>query len=154
VIKCWDDHKPTKGVFKKMAIFNKFQSFVEKVAEKIHNLGADQITVALTNVQPVNTNNVLTDITQIAYTFCSTRDIVTTSSAQTGGVYKLTLTDLILTATGGAVGPFRWVVLYNSTAAGNDLIGWYEYGAAAITLADGEQLTLDFDDANGVFTIT
>lgn len=137
-----------------MATFNKFNSFVEALAEKVHNLGSDQIVVALTAAAnaPVATNTVLANLTQIAYTNCSTRNITTTSSAQTSGTYKLTLTDLVLTASGGTVGPLRYVVLYNDTALNDELIGWYDYGSE-ITLADGETLTLDFDGTNGVLTL-
>lgn len=135
-----------------MAVFNKFQAFVEDVAEKKHNLGSDQLVIALTNSAPVNTNTVLANITQISYTYCSTRNITTSTSAQTSGTYKLVLTDLVLTASGGAVGPFRYVVLYNDTATNDELIGWYDYGSS-ITLASGETLTVDFDNSGGVLTL-
>lgn len=135
-----------------MATFNKFNSFVEALAEKVHNLGSDQLVVALTNSAPVATNTVLTDITEVSYTYCSTRNVTTSSSAQTSGTYKLTLTDLVLTASGGSVGPFRYVVLYNNTATNDELIGWYDYGSS-ITLAAGETLTIDFDGSNGALTI-
>lgn len=134
-----------------MATFNKFQPFVEAVAEKKHNLGSDQLVVALTNVAPVNTNAILTDITQISYTNLSTRNVTTSASAQTSGTYKLTLTDLVLTAS-GAVATFRYVVLYNDTATNDDLIGWWDYGSA-VTLASGETFTVDFDGSAGVLTI-
>jgi len=135
-----------------MATFNKFQPFVEAVAEKVHNLGSDQITVALTNSAPLATNAVLADITQITYTNLSSRNITTTSSSQTSGTYKLVLADLVLTASGGSVGPFRYVVLYNSTAASGNLIGYYDYGSS-ITLADTETFTIDFDPSAGALTI-
>ena len=135
-----------------MAAFNKFQSFVEKLAEKVHNLGSDTLTIALTNSAPVATNIQLTDITQISYTNCSARTITITSSAQTSGTYKLVLADLILTASGGTVGPFRYVVIYNDTATNDELIGWYDYGSA-LTLQDGETFTIDFDGTNGVLTL-
>ena len=135
-----------------MATFNKFQPFVEAVAEKVHNLGSDQITVALTNSAPLATNAVLADITQITYTNLSSRNITTTSSSQTTGTYKLVLADLVLTASGGSVGPFRYVVLYNSTAASGNLIGYYDYGSS-ITLADTETFTIDFDPSAGALTI-
>lgn len=146
-----------------MATFTKLNGFVEHLAEKIHDLGADQLAVALSNTAPASeitpptgatATCILANVTQIAYTNLSTRNITTTSSAQTSGTYKLTLTDLTLTATGGPVGPFRYVYLYNSTPVtpANPLIGYYDYGAS-ITLAAGETLLIDFDATNGVLTI-
>lgn len=133
--------------------FFKFNSFTEAVAEKVHNLGADTLEVALTNSAPVNTNTVLANITQITYTNLNTRTLTVSGSSQTSGVYKLTIADKTLTSTGGSTGPFRYVVLFNQTATNDELIGWYDYGSS-ITLGDGESLLLNFDDANGVLTIT
>ncbi len=135
-----------------MATFNKFNSFTEALAEKVHNLGADSLKIALTNSAPVNTNTVLANITEISYTNCSARVLTTTSSIQTSGVYILIVSDLTLTAT-GAVGPFRYVVLYNDTATNKELIGWYDY-ASNITLVSGDTVLLDFDGTNGVLTLT
>ena len=56
-----------------MAAFNKFNSFVEALAEKAHNLGSDQLTVALSTVAPVATDSTLSDITEVAYTNLSSR---------------------------------------------------------------------------------
>ena len=135
-----------------MATFNKFNSFVEALAEKVHNLGSDQIVVALTNTAPNATDTQLSAITQISYTNLSSRNVTTSSSSQTSGTYKLVLTDLVLTSTGGSTGPFRYVVLYNDTATNDELIGYYDYGSS-LTLAAGETLTIDFDASNGVLTI-
>jgi hypothetical protein len=133
--------------------FNKFNSFVEAVAEKVHNLGSDTLEVALTNTAPSATNTVLSNITQITYTNLNARTLTVSGSSQTSGVYKLTISDKTLTSTGGSTGPFRYVVLFNQTATNDELIGWYDYGSS-ITLGDGESLLLNFDDANGVLTIT
>ena len=142
-----------------MASYNKFDSFVEAVAEKKHNLGSDQLKIALcaTANAPVAGNSILANLTQIAYTNIvnggtTGRDLTTSSSAQTGGTYKLVLADLTLVASGGSVAPFQYIVIYNDTATNDELIGWYDYGSA-VTLADGDQFIIDFDAGTGVLTI-
>ena len=135
-----------------MATYNKFNSFVAAIANKVHNLGSDQLMVALTNSAPSASNTVLADITQISYTYCSSRVLTTTSSTQVSGTYRLILADLLLLASGGSVGPFRYIVIYNNTATNKELIGYYDYGSA-LTLATTESLNLDFDNTNGVITI-
>lgn len=137
-----------------MATFNKFQQFVEDLAHGVHDLSTDQLVVALSNTQPVATNAVLADITQISYTNLSSRNITTTSSAQTSGTYQLTLTDLTISASGGAAAAFQYIVIYNDapTSPADPLIGWYDYGSE-LTLNDGESLTIDFSDLNGLLQI-
>lgn len=137
-----------------MATFTKFNSFTEALAEKVHNLGSDVLTVALcaSANPPVATNTKLSDLTQIAYTNLSARAITTVSSAQTSGVYKLTLTDLVLTAS-GSVADFRYIVIYNDTATNDELIGWYDYGTN-IGLLNTDTFTIDFDGSNGFLQLT
>lgn len=135
-----------------MATFVKFDAFVEDLAEKVHNLGSDQLVVALTNTAPTAaTDGQLSDITEITYTNLTSRNVTTSTSAQTSGTYKLVLTDLVLTAS-GSVGPFRYVVLYNDTATNDELIAYWDYGSS-VTLANGETFTVDFDATNGVLQI-
>lgn len=127
------------------------------MAEKVHNLGSDQLTIALTAAAnaPTTSYTGVSNLTQITYTGLSSRAITTSASAQTAGTYKLTCSDLVLTASGYSVGPFRYVVLYNDTPSGgptDPIIGWYDYGSD-ITLADGETFTVDFDGASGVLTL-
>ena len=137
-----------------MAVFNKFNSFVEALAEKVHNLGADTLKVMLTNSAPLATNTQFSNLTEIAagngYTAGGTAATIT-SSSQTSGTYKLVLADVVFTAT-GSVGPFRYAVLYNDTATNKELIGWWDYGSS-ITLATGETFTVDFDPGTGVLTL-
>lgn len=139
-----------------MATWNKINSFVEHLAEKVHNLGADALVVALCAAAnaPVATNTVLADLTQISYTNLSSRALSVSSSAQTSGTYKLVVSDLVLTASGGSVAAFRYIVPYNDTptSPADPLLGWYDYGSA-LTLADGETLTLDFDGTNGMLQL-
>lgn len=135
-----------------MATYNKFNTFVADISNKVHNLGSDQLKVALSNSAPVATNTVLANITEISYTNLSTRNLALTSSSQSSGLYKLILADLTLTAS-GSVGPFRYVVVYNSTASGGPLIAWFDYGSS-VTLASGDTFLLDFDNSNGLLQIT
>lgn len=135
-----------------MASFVKINSFVEALAEKVHNLGSDTLKIALTNTAHTSTWTQLSDLTEVSYTYCSSRAITVTSSAQTSGTYKLVASDLVLTASGGTVGAFRYVYIYNDTATNDELIGYYDYGSA-ITLADGDTFTIDFDGSNGILQI-
>lgn len=135
-----------------MASFNKFQPFTESLAEKVHNLGSDTLELFLTNSAPTAGMANLSEITQITYTNLSSRVLTVASSAQSGGTYKLTINDITLTASGGSVGPFRYIGVFNQTASGDPLICWFDYGSS-ITLADGESLEVDFDGTNGLLTI-
>lgn len=127
-----------------MATYNKFNSFVEAICEKKHDLSSDVIKVALCNAlnAPVATNSVLLDLTTVSVVNLDTVTVTISSSSQTGGTYKAVATDLTMTAT-GAVGPFRYVVIYNDTALNDELICWYDYGSE-ITLASGDTFKLDF----------
>lgn len=144
-----------------MATFNKVNDFVKNA---VHNmdLESDQIVVALSNTAPgsetsnpaADGNGVLANVTQVAYTNLSSRNVTTSSSTQTGGTYKLVLADITLTSSGGSTGPFRYVYLYNDTVTtpADPLIGYYDYGSS-LTLNDGDSLTVDFSAANGVLQI-
>jgi hypothetical protein len=72
---------------------------------------------------------------------------------ESGGVGTLTGVDVVVTASGGTVGPFRYVVLYNDTptSPADPLVGWWDYGSA-ITLADTETFTVDFGAS--ILTVT
>ena len=134
-----------------MATYVKFQPFVENLAEKVFNLGSDTLTIALTDTLPTNTFSTLSQITEISYANLSARAITTTSSAQTSGTYKLVLADLVLTAS-GTVAQFRYIILYDDTAASDQLIAYWDYGSE-INMLNTDTLTLDFDASAGVLTI-
>lgn len=135
-----------------MASFNKFYSFVEALCEKKHDLSTDVIKVALCDAThaPVATNETLSALTTVSTTGLDDITPTIVSSSQTVGVYSLVLADLTMTASSD-VGPFRYVVLYDDTAANKELICWYDYGSE-ITLHSGESLTLDF--GTSLFTLS
>lgn len=139
-----------------MAVYNKFNVFVEDQFEGVHDWDAHVFKVMLTNTAPVATNSVRADLTEISagngYTAGGTATTITTS--RSGGTFKATGTDVVFTAT-GAIGPFRYAVLYNDTPTtpADPLIAWWDYGSA-ITMASGETFTVDFDATNGILQAT
>ena len=64
---------------------------------------------------------------------------------ETTGTATVTGVDVVITASGGSIGPFRYVVLYNDTqtSPADPLVAWWDYGSA-LTLLDGESFTVDF----------
>lgn len=140
-----------------MATYNKFYSFVEALAEGVHNFQSNTLKVYLSNATPdAATDALKADLAEISagngYT-AGGNTATLTSSSQTGGLYKLVLADpAAWTASGGSIGPFRYAVLYNDTAANDPLIAWWDYGTA-ITLNAGDSIAVDFDPTTGVLTI-
>jgi hypothetical protein len=140
-----------------MATPSKFNIFVLDVSNGKHNLGSDNLKVALSNVAPVATNAVFADITEIAagngYTAGGTQATLV-SNTQTSGTQKLILNNVTFTASGGAIATFRYVVLYNSTQTTplKPLIAWIDYGAAQ-SVTTGNSFQVQFDAANGVLQL-
>ncbi len=134
-----------------MADWQIFNSFKEAINEKVHNLFSDTLKVVLTNTAPVLTNTVIGDITQIAGTGgYAPATLAGVTSSQSGGTYTLAFsTDLTFTASGAAFAPFRYVVIYNDTAASDELIAFVDYGTS-YTLPDGSGFTMT---AGTVFTL-
>lgn len=140
-----------------MAVYNKFNVFVEDQMEGVHDWDLHTFKVMLTNTAPVATNSVKADLTEIAagngYTAGGTATTITTS--RSGGTFKATGSDVVFTASGGSIGPFRYVVLYNDTptSPADPLVSWWDYGSN-LTLTTGQTFTVDFDATNGIFTLT
>ena len=145
-----------------MASFVKINDFVANAVENM-DLESDQLVIALSNTAPssessnptADDNGILGNVTQISYSNLSSRNLTTSSSGQTGGVYKLVLADLTLTASGGSVAAFRYIYIYNDTVTSpaDPLIGYYDYGSS-LTLNDGDTFTIDFSPSNGVIQLT
>lgn len=145
-----------------MATFNKVNDWV---ANAVHaaNLSSDQFVVALSNTAPASEtsdptadgNGVLANVTTVALTNLSgDANLTTSSSSQTGGTYKLVLADKTLTASGGSIGPFRYIYIYDDTVTSpaDPIVGYYDYGSS-LTLNDGDSFTIDFNEANGVIQL-
>lgn len=133
-----------------MATFNKINDFVEDLCNGVYDFDTDTFKYALSNTAPASEtsdptadgNGVLANVTEVAYTnLVEDRTVSSTAVTLSSGTASFDGDDEVLTASGGSVGPFRYIYLYNDTAAGDPLIGYWDYGSA-LTLADGETLTL------------
>lgn len=139
-----------------MAVYNKFNIFTKDLIDGKHNFSSNVFKVMLTNTAPNSSNTQRTDLiagepaTLNGYT--SGGNTVTITATTSSGVAKVTASNTTFTAT-GAVGPFQYAVLYNSTTSGNPLVAWWDYGSP-ITLANTETLTVVFDATNGIFTVS
>lgn len=126
-----------------MPALTKFAAWID-TAVSTANMKTDQFVVALSNTAPnASTHDELADITEISYTNCSSRNLTISSAATASGIFSLTLADLTLTASGGSVGPFRYIIIYDDTVTGDKLVGFVDRGSS-LTLASGESVLLDF----------
>lgn len=137
-----------------MAIFSKYNAFIDQLSSGAHNLKTDTIKCALTNTAPNPGADAIFSYpppgSGAGYT-AGGNTLTNTGAATSGGIFTLHLADTVFTASGGQIGPFRYVILYDATA-GNRLVGFYDYGTS-ITLNDTDTFTVDFDDVNGVLTV-
>jgi len=92
------------------------------LATKLINLEADTFKFALTNTPPTAATDTVFDHTTkhpppaAANGYTTDGHAATISgSAESGGTYTwATTTDVVITATAGGIGPFRYVILYDS----------------------------------------
>lgn len=128
-----------------------------EVLQEAANAGTDAWRLILSNTAP----NVATHTTAASASELSTGGGYTaggvvctvTSSAQTGGVFKLTLAapaSPTWTASGGGF-TFQYVILYNLT--NTQCIGYWDRGSPTV-LAAGDTYTPTLDAVNGTYTVT
>jgi hypothetical protein len=132
-----------------MATYQPFDSFIAALGRGEHHLHAagDTLKAYLTNEQPLASDDVKADIAEITNQNGYTAPVdIQNDYTEAAGVGTLTAVDATITASGGTVGPFRWVVIYNFSHASAALVCWYDYGAE-VTLGAGESLALDFGAA-------
>lgn len=138
-----------------MASYVKYEDFVEQLGKGTHQLHAagHTLKVALTNTAPnVSTHTGLADITEISAGngYTAGGEDVQNDYSETSGTGTCTGVDITWTATGGSMAAFRYAVLYNDTAASDNLIAYWDYGSN-LTLATGESFT--FDVGSSLFTV-
>ena len=128
-----------------MAIFNKFNVVSQDLLKAKHDFDTHSYKFILSNTAPLATNTVKTNITEISSGngYVAGGSAVGTSTSLSGEVASVVPdTDVVVSATGGDIGAFRYVVLYNDTTTGKPLVSFYDYGSS-ITLKNGETFTID-----------
>ena len=142
-----------------MAAYNKHNDFVEQLGLGKHIFGTHVLKCLLTNTAPTAANSIKSDLTEISagngYT-AGGADAQGTW-AEASGTATLTGTMIVWTASGGTIGPFRYVDLYNDTQTtpADPLIGWWDYGSS-ITLQIGETFSVKFNNSattGSIFTL-
>lgn len=130
-----------------MVAFNKYNQFVEDLGLGVHNLDTGTLKIALTNTAPSASHATLSQISEITpgNGYNAGGNDATGVWSESGGTGTLSGTDVVFTASGGTIGPFRYAVLYNDTptSPADPLIGWWDYGSS-VTLQIGETFTVDF----------
>ncbi len=138
-----------------MANFNKYQDFVEQTGLEVHKLDTDTLKVALfTNSHTPSASDTsyasLTNEVASGNGYTTGGEDVTNTWTETGGTAICDGTNIVWTASGGSISNIQYAILYNSTAVGTNLIGYWDYGSA-VTLADGETFT--FSITTNLFTL-
>ncbi len=139
-----------------MVVYNKFETFTGDLCGKVHDLigtnpgvDCDVCEVYLSNAAPsASLDSVKADLAEIATGNGYTGPQATTNNgAEAAGTVTFDGVSLQITASGGTIGPFQYVVLQNTTPASplDPLIAWWDYGSA-LTLQDGESFSILFNN--------
>ena len=135
-----------------MAACNKYNQFVEDLGKKVHNLSADALKILLSNTAPnASTHAVKADATEISAGngYSAGGASATNTYTRSGATATLGGTKVVITASGGTIGAFRYAILYNDTptSPADPLICWWDYGSA-VTLNDGETFSVKFNSSD------
>jgi hypothetical protein len=136
-----------------MAAAVKYETFVEDLANKLHDLfGTNDTVLAVihTDAPVVATDVSVANLTQITGTGYAAGD-TQNDGTRTGGTFTCTAVDFTWTA-GAAdwTSTARYVSIYNDTSVTDRLMISWDYGAT-FAVGNGETFTLDFGAS--VFTL-
>ncbi len=132
-----------------------YDPWFDDVMEGVHTLGSNTLKLVLSNTTPNAADDQLSDVTQITgangYT-TGGETLTSVTSTQTSGTYTLSADPVIFTASGGTMGTFRYITLYNDSATNDELICYWDHGST-VSLTDTQTYTITFGSGN-VFTFT
>lgn len=144
-----------------MATFTFFDEFKKYLADGTIDLDTHTFKAGLTNTAPTaGTDTVWANITEISagngYTAAG-QALTSVTWAETGagtGIWQWTAADFSWTASGGSIGTFRYVVIYDDTptSPADPLVGYWDYGSA-LTVTTGNTFTADIG-ASGIFRLS
>lgn len=139
-----------------MVAFNKHNVFVGDLGTKKHDLNGDTFKCSLHNTAPTAANAIFSDLTEITAGngYTAGGAAATNTYSASAGTGTMAGTAIVWTASGGTIGPFRYVDIYNSTQTTplKPLMGWWDYGSS-ITLQIGETFTVKFNGSGTTGTI-
>lgn len=132
--------------------FTLFNAAVGAIGRNDIDLDTHTFKAVLSNTAPnLTTNTQLSNITQISngngYTTGGVTLTSVTFAVVTGSTYRFDSADFEWAASGGSIGPFRYVILYSDTSTNDLLLGQYDFGSA-ITIPDGSFFRVEVG-ANG-----
>jgi hypothetical protein len=132
---------------------NKFESFVGQLGAGEHDLSTDTLSVYFSNTTPSASADVTkADLLEITSGNGYTGPIDTQQTwIEVSGTGTVTGTKVAVTASGGAIAQFQYIVLYNPTSSDN-LVSWWNLGVP-IDLPDEDTFTLRFDNGDPTGTI-
>ena len=140
-----------------MAAFNKFNLFTQDMCRGLHffNSGGATYKAELSNTATVATNHLYGDISgnEVAsgggYTTGGATVTMTDSSTSGTETVSASAASPTWTGSGGGIGPFRYVTVYQSSDTNKELVAWFDYGSS-ISLNSGDTFTVSW--ASGFFT--
>jgi len=136
-----------------MASYFKFEGFVGYLGLAAVNCNTDTFKVYLSNAAPsASADDVKGDLAEITNENGYTAPVdIQNTYAEASGTGTCSVVDVVITASGGTVGPFQYAVVYDDTHASDILVCSWNYGSA-ITLNSTETFTIDFG-SNTLFTL-
>jgi hypothetical protein len=141
-----------------MTAYNKFNLTVEDWLKGVMNLSSDTVKVMLTNTAPVATNHVYADISgsELAngngYT-TGGATVAGTSVSNSSGTETFAASATTWTSVTGNMGPFRYIVYYDSTPSTKTLIAWYDYGSSITLNGVAGETFVDTPAGGALFTL-
>jgi hypothetical protein len=138
---------------------NFYNKFAEYFGDGTIDLDGDTFTIILMNSSHAF-NATHTQLSQVSANQISSangyvqdaKNLTSVTWTESGGTVTFDAADVVWTASGGSIGPAEHAVIYDNTAANNELVCSIDFDGAE-TAGDGTDFKITFH-ANGIFTIS